>query len=67
MHTGGFATLADVIDFYDQGGGTSGFEGTKEISPLGLNTQEKSDLVAFLETLTGDPIPDSLLRDTSAP
>src|SRR5262249_34938108 len=38
MHTGGFATLQAVIDFYDQGGGTSGFQGTKDslIHPLGL-------------------------------
>ena len=67
LHTGGLATLADVIDFYDQGGAAGGFEGTKEIGPLGLTAQEKSDLVAFLETLTGDPIPDNLRRDTSAP
>jgi cytochrome c peroxidase len=67
MHTGGFATLADVIDFYDQGGSDSGHEGSKEIAPLGLTAQDKTDLVAFLETLTGQPIPDSLRRDTSAP
>jgi cytochrome c peroxidase len=68
MHTGGLATLAEVVDFYDQGGGAPGtFDGTKEIAPLGLNAQEKADLLAFLQTLTGDPIPDNLLRDTSAP
>jgi len=67
MHTGGVATLADVIDFYDQGGAGTGFEGTKEIGPLGLSAQEKADLVSFLEALTGDPIPDALRRDTSAP
>jgi len=56
-----------VIDFYDQGGSDSGHEGTKEIAPLGLTAQDKTDLVAFLETLTGEPIPGNLRQDTSAP
>ena len=67
LHTGAFATLMNVIDFYDQGGAASGFDGVKEIGPLGLSSQEKADLVIFLEALTGDPIPDALRRDTSAP
>jgi cytochrome c peroxidase len=69
MHTGGFATLADVVEFYNQGGGASGFSGTKDplIAPLGLTSSEKSDLVAFLQALTGDAIPDNLRQDTSAP
>jgi cytochrome c peroxidase len=66
MHTGGLPTLAAVIDFYDVGGGTSGFEGSKAITPLGLSAQERADLVAFLQTLTGDPIPENLRRDTAA-
>jgi cytochrome c peroxidase len=69
MHTGAFATLADVVEFYDRGGGSGGFVGTKDslMVPLGLASSEKSDLVAFLEALTGDTIPDRLVRDTSAP
>jgi hypothetical protein len=35
--------------------------------PLGLSVAEKSDLVSFLQTLTGVPIPDALRQDTSAP
>src|SRR5262249_9428754 len=68
MHTGGFATLADVIEFYDQGGGTSDF-GTKDplMRPLGLSAGEKADLVSFLQALSGEPIPDALRQDTSAP
>jgi cytochrome c peroxidase len=66
MHTGSLPTLAAVIDFYDVGGATTGFEGTKVITPLALSAQERDDLVAFLETLTGDPIAESLRRDTSA-
>ncbi len=51
MHNGVFATLAEVIDFYDQGGG----EGA-ELQPLGLSAQQKQDLETFLLTLSGDPI-----------
>jgi cytochrome c peroxidase len=69
MHTGGFATLADVVDFYDQGGGAANFAGTKDprIVPLGLTAADKADLVAFLGTLTGDPIDPTKLVDTHAP
>ncbi len=69
MHTGGFATLADVVEFYNQGGGGNGFVGTKDslMAPLGLTSSEKSDVVSFLEALTGDAIPSPLLQDTSAP
>ena len=60
MHNGALRTLEDVVDFFDQGGGPdlSG-TGTKDpaIVPLGLTSQEKSDLVTFLrEGLTGNPI-----------
>lgn len=51
MHNGVFATLAEVIDFYDQGGG----EGS-ELKPLGLSAQDKQDLEAFLLALSGDPV-----------
>lgn len=66
MHTGSVPTLAAVVDFYDVGGGTAGFQGTKEIAPLGLSAQDREDLIAFLQALTGDPIPENLRRDTSA-
>lgn len=49
MHNGMLATLEDVIDFYDGGGG----EGS-EIKPLHLSRKEKEALVAFLESLSGD-------------
>lgn len=53
MHSGVFATLADVVDFYDAGGGT-GPNKSKLLKPLGLTSQEKADLTAFLKSLTGD-------------
>jgi cytochrome c peroxidase len=54
MHSGQLATLEDVITFYDQGGGTP-VAGTKSpfLQPLGLTEEEKAQLVAFLDGLTG--------------
>jgi cytochrome c peroxidase len=51
MHNGIFATLDEVIDFFDRGGGI----GNKVLQPLGLNNKEKKYLKAFLvEALTGE-------------
>jgi cytochrome c peroxidase len=50
MHNGIFASLDEVIDFFDAGGG----KGNNEIQPLHLTTVEKSQLKTFLaEGLTG--------------
>lgn len=46
MHSGLFATLPEVVDFYNAG--------NEKIAPLGLSAEEATDLVAFLESLTGD-------------
>jgi cytochrome c peroxidase len=55
MHDGVFKTLEEVVDFLDQGGGPN-----PNLSPLmetlGLSKEEKSDVVAFLKALTGEPI-----------
>lgn len=69
MHTGQFATLRDVIEFYDRGGDETGFDGTKDplMVPLNLTSAEMDDLEAFLGTLTGEQIPAALQADTSAP
>ncbi len=55
MHTGGLATLADVVDLYDRGGGS--FPDNKDVllRPLGLTTVEKAQLVAFLSHGLTDP------------
>ena len=55
MHNGVIATLADVVDFYDQGGGDLPNK-SDILKPLGLSDAEKADLVAFLEALSGDPL-----------
>ena len=68
MHSGQLATLEDVIDFYDQGGGDPGASGiTKDtrMMPLGLSPGDKADLVEFMKTLTGEPLSVALVVDTS--
>jgi cytochrome c peroxidase len=52
MHDGAFETLEEVVDFYNQGGGTASNKSPK-ILKLNLTKQEKKDLVAFLRALTG--------------
>ncbi|MEZ4450675.1 MAG: cytochrome c peroxidase [Nannocystaceae bacterium] len=66
MHSGQFSSLAEVVDFYNNGGSDSGFQGVKDdrMQPLNLSDGEKSDLVEFLKTLTGEPVPAELLRDS---
>lgn len=67
-HTGQLATLRDVVELYNRGGDTSGFVGKKDelMQPLNLTDVELDDLVAFLKTLTGEPISVELSQDTSA-
>ena len=54
MHDGSVPTLEAVIDLYDRGG-IDRPSRSKLIFPLGLTKDEKSDLLAFLATLTGEP------------
>ncbi len=53
MHDGKQKTLKDVVDFY-VGGGNSNEYLDKEIKELKLTGEERADLVAFLEALTGE-------------
>ena len=53
MHDGSQRTLSDVVDFY-VGGGSSNPYRDKEIKELKLSGQERADLTAFLEALTGE-------------
>ncbi len=55
MHNGMLASLADVVAFYDGGGGDDANKDPR-VKPLGLSGQEQADLVAFLEALSGDPL-----------
>ncbi|WP_229374904.1 hypothetical protein [Fibrella rubiginis] len=55
MHNGVFATLAEVVDFYDRGGGSGlGFDLPNQTLPadaLHLTVAEKKALIAFLKAL----------------
>ena len=53
MHDGRFATLRQVVDFYDRGGIPNPHLDTV-IKPLHLTEQEKDDLVEFLHSLNGE-------------
>jgi cytochrome c peroxidase len=54
MHDGSIQTLEEVIDLYDRGGVERPSRSVL-IQPLGLTEAEKSDLVAFINTLTSAP------------
>ena len=53
MHDGSIPTLEAVIDLYNKGG-IARPSRSELIRPLGLTEAQKSDLVHFLHTLTGD-------------
>jgi cytochrome c peroxidase len=54
MHDGAVPTLEAVIALYDRGG-IARPSRSDRIAPLGLSEKEKSDLIAFLQTLNGAP------------
>ncbi len=64
MHDGSLSTLEEVIEFYDRGGIKNQLLDPL-IKPLGLTPPEKSQLVAFLRSLTGDNV-DQLISDAFA-
>jgi len=55
MHNGMLATLDDVINFYNNGGGIDPNKDSL-MKPLGLTSKEKGELKAFLLALSGDPL-----------
>jgi len=55
MHNGAYKTLEEVIEHYNQGGVDKTYL-DPNMEPLNLNSQEKADLVAFLKSLTGEPM-----------
>jgi cytochrome c peroxidase len=65
MHDGSLATLSEVVWHYDQAD-SSGTLGTSELSPLTLSARDRDDLVAFLESLTGEPGPKEILGPPAA-
>jgi cytochrome c peroxidase len=53
MHDGSLKTLRAVVDFY-VGGGSSNPYLDPQLRPLALTGKDREDLVAFLESLTGE-------------
>ncbi len=64
MHNGSFTTLREVVDFYNDGGVENELLDPL-IKPLGLSENERDDLVAFMESLTGDNV-DTIVADAFA-
>jgi cytochrome c peroxidase len=69
FHNGSYATLDQVVDFYNRGGNTrhtaagdtsghlkNGTNLSADVMPLGLSPADKAALVAFLKTLTDDRV-----------
>jgi hypothetical protein len=56
FHTGGKATLAQVLDFYSAGGDFSNPTLAPLIVPLNLNDTQKHDLVTLLLALTDERV-----------
>ena len=64
MHNGSFATLEEVVRFYNQGG-VANENLSPLIKPLNLSDAEVSELVAFLNALTGGNV-ETLVSDAFA-
>jgi cytochrome c peroxidase len=59
FHNGSASTLQDVLRHYNRGGGEAGSYSGKldpKIRPLRLSEAEMSDIIAFLHSLTGEPV-----------
>lgn len=68
MHNGVFATLEEVVRFYNYGGGEAGAAPqfrSPSIRPLFLEDGDIQDLVAFLSTLSDAPLPASFTSTTT--
>lgn len=63
MHNGRFATLQEVVDFYDRGGDFNAPNKDPRIQPLNLSPLQKQQLVAFLSR----PLTDRRVADETAP
>lgn len=66
MHAGQHATLDEVMRFYNAGGGAvPGIVKDPAMRPLGLSDGDLADLVALMETFTGEPLPAAKVADIS--
>jgi cytochrome c peroxidase len=68
MHNGSLGTLEEVVEYYNHAGSSSApGRRSAQIKPLLLTRAEIADLVAFLETLTGAPLPQDLASPPALP
>lgn len=69
MHQGQLADLDAVLEFYSELAGATGRSHHQEqiLRPLRLTQAEKADLRAFLDSLNGEPLPETLLGPPSTP
>lgn len=69
MHTGGFATLWDTVEWYRRAAGTDGFVGTRaaEAEVLRLSDTDVDDIVEFLLALDGEGIAPELVTAPPLP
>jgi cytochrome c peroxidase len=58
MHNGVFASLDEVVAFYNNGGGEDANKDAL-LQPLNLSSEEQLALIAFMESLCGDLITDA--------
>jgi cytochrome c peroxidase len=56
MHNGIYQTLEQVVEHYDRGGDVTDNLDPNMSGPLHLTDREKTDLVAFMQSLTGRPL-----------
>lgn len=59
FHNGGQANLEQVVEFYNRGGDFAKEnrpDTDPDIRPLGLDAQDRADLVAFMKTLTDERV-----------
>jgi hypothetical protein len=55
MHNGRFATLEEVVEFYNRGGDFNAPNKDPRVRPRNLSNQQRADLVAFLKRPLTDP------------
>lgn len=68
MHNGALATLEDVVRHYNVGGSPAApGDRSARLKPLFLTPQEQQDLVEFLKSLTGAPLPAELVTAPELP
>jgi cytochrome c peroxidase len=69
FHNGGVSTLEEAVQHYNAGGGEAGsYAGVLDpkVRPLRLTDAEVRDIVAFLRSLTGEPVPQQWRDDPFA-